>query len=170
MQSQKISFPLVEKGVIDAMVKGDLAGFPVVDVKTIVVDGKYHPVDSNDMAFKTAGRGAFHLAQAMAGPILLEPIYEIKIFIPETYTGDVMGDMNQRRGRVEGIEAVGTGLTLIKAHVPYAEILKYTIDLKALTQGRGTFEMTFSNYEIVPAFMQQKVIDKYGKKPVAAEE
>ena len=162
--------PAVEKGVIEGMVKGSLAGFPVVDVKSIVVDGKDHPVDSNDMAFKIAGRGAFHLAQAMANPILLEPIYDIKIFIPDEYTGDVMGDMNQRRGRVDGIETLGGGTTLIKAHVPYAEILKYNIDLKALTQGRGTFEMTFSNYEVVPAFMQQKVIDKYGKKAVAAEE
>lgn len=161
--------PAVEKGVIEAMQKGGLAGFPVVDVKSIVVDGKDHPVDSNDMAFKIAGRGAFHLAQNMAGAILLEPIYEIRIMLPDDYTGDVMGDMNQRRGRVEGIEAVGSGMTLIKAHVPYAEILKYSIDLKALTHGRGSFEMAFSNYEVVPSMLQQKIIDKHGKKPVAEE-
>jgi len=156
--------PAVEKGVIAAMEHGALAGFPVVDIRTLVLDGKYHPVDSNEMAFRTAGRGAFQEAQKQASPILLEPIYELKVFIPDEYTGDVMGDLNQRRGRVEGLESLGNGLTLIKAHVPYAEILRYTIDLKALTQGRGTFEMTFSNYEIVPSQQAQKVIEKYGKK------
>jgi elongation factor G len=160
--------PAVEKGVKEGMVKGTLAGFPVVDIRTLVVDGKDHPVDSNEMAFKTAGRGAFQQAQKTGGPILLEPIYELVIIIPDEYTGDVMGDLNQRRGRIEGMEPLGNGLTRIKAHVPYAEILKYTIDLKGLTQGRGTFEINFSKYEIVPNQLQPKIIEKYSKKPVEA--
>jgi elongation factor G len=162
--------PAVEKGIKAGMVKGTLAGFPVVDIRTLVVDGKYHTVDSNEMAFKTAGRGAFQQAQQAAVPILLEPIYEVTVLIPDEYTGDVMGDLNQRRGRVDGMEPQGDGVTLIRARVPYAEILKYNIDLKALTQGRGTFEIGFSNYGVVPGHMQQKVIDKYGSKKAAAEE
>ncbi|OGS37489.1 MAG: hypothetical protein A2293_12600 [Elusimicrobia bacterium RIFOXYB2_FULL_49_7] len=162
--------PAVEKGVKEAMENGSLAGFPVVDIRIRVVDGKYHDVDSNEISFKIAGRGAFRMAQKLANPILLEPIYEMAVIIPDEYTGDVMGDLNQRRGRVEGLESLGNSLTRIKAHAPYSEILKYMIDLKALTQGRGTFEMTFSKYEVAPAQFQSKIIEKYGKHAAVEEE
>jgi len=139
--------PAVEKGVIEAMENGVLAGYPVMDVRVKLFDGKYHDVDSSEMAFKIAGRGAMKEGMAAASPVLLEPIMKAKIQAPDNYIGGIMGDLNTKRGRVLGSNPIGGGLTEIEAHVPLVEMLKYAIDLKAVTSGEGTFEMEFDHYE-----------------------
>jgi elongation factor G len=150
--------PAVEKGVVEAMHEGALAHYPMMDVKVTLFDGKDHPVDSSEMAFKLAGSQALKQGALKANPVLLEPIYELKIRVPETNTGDVMSDLNGKRAKVHGMSPDDSGMTVIEAEAPLAEVLRYATDLRSITQGRGTFEMTFHHYEEVPAHVAQKVI------------
>jgi len=155
--------PSCEKGIIDALKEGVLAGYPVVDVQATVFDGKYHPVDSKDIAFQIASRTAFKMAMEKAKPILLEPIMIVEITVPDKYTGDVTGSLNQRRGRILGIEVMGE-FQIIKAEVPQAEMYGYSGDLRSMTQGTGYYTMTLSHYEEVPAFMADKIIEEAKKR------
>lgn len=148
--------PAVEKGVREAMEEGLLSGNPVVDVRVAVFDGKEHPVDSKEIAFKTAGNQAFKQAALKAQPVLMEPIYELEISVPDQYTGDIMSDLNTRRGRIMGIQPVD-GRTTVTAHVPLAECQRYATDLRSITQGRGTFAMRFAHYEDVPPHLAEEV-------------
>lgn len=144
-------FPAVEKGVQEALHEGLLAGHPIVNIRVTLVDGSYHPVDSSEMAFKLAAAQAFKKAALDAGPVLLEPIMETTVTVPDGCVGDVMSDFNSRRARVEGLDPRGEGMTAIRALVPQAEMLRFSGDLRAMTQGRGDFDMEFSGYEPVPA-------------------
>ena len=155
----KTYIPAVEKGVVEASQKGILAGFPCVDFRVTVDDGSYHSVDSSEMAFKMAGSIAFKKAAEGAAPALLEPIMKISILIPDEYTGDIMGDLNSRRGRVLGMDSEGEK-QIINAHVPMAEVLRYAPDLRSMTGGRGTFTLEFDHYDEVPGDLSQKVIEK----------
>ena len=155
--------PAVEKGLMEAKEKGVLAGYPVINFKATLYDGSYHPVDSNDLSFKLAAILAFKLGMEKAKPVLLEPVVKMKITIPEEYMGDVMGDLNKRRGRVLGMDHNEAGEQLLFAEVPEAEILKYSIDLRALTQGRGEFEYEFVRYEEVPENISKKIIEERNK-------
>jgi elongation factor G len=155
--------PAVEKGVRDALDAGAYAGFPVVDVRVSLVDGKYHPVDSSEAAFKTAGSIGFKAAMSEARPVLLEPVMEVEVTVPDDYTGDVMSDLNTRRARVQGMNPLG-GMTSIAAQVPQAEMLKYATELRSLTQGRGSYTMSFSHYEEVPTHVGQQIADKRKKE------
>lgn len=155
--------PAVEKGLMEAKEKGVLAGYPVINFKATLYDGSYHPVDSNDLSFKLAAILAFKLGMEKAKPVLLEPVVRMKITIPEEYMGDVMGDLNKRRGRVLGMDHTETGEQLLLAEVPEAEILKYSIDLRALTQGRGEFEYEFVRYEEVPENISKRVREERNK-------
>ena len=155
--------PAVEKGLMEAKEKGVLAGYPVINFKATLYDGSYHPVDSNDLSFKLAAILAFKAGMEKAKPILLEPVVRMEIRIPEEYMGDVMGDLNRRRGRVLGMDHTETGEQLLLAEVPEAEILKYSIDLRALTQGRGEFEYEFVRYEEVPENISKKIIEERNK-------
>ncbi|HEV7807264.1 MAG TPA: elongation factor G [Solirubrobacteraceae bacterium] len=152
--------PAVEKGVVEAMTSGPIAGCPVKDVSVTVFDGSYHTVDSSEMAFKLAGSIAMREAMSNAAPVLLEPIMLVTLTIPEDSVGDVIGDLNSRRGRPQGMEGVGGGLTEVKAEVPMAEMLTYAPDLRSLTGGQGEYTMEFHHYEEVPAHLQQKVVDQ----------
>ena len=149
--------PAVEKGIVEAAAKGVIAGYPVVDFKVALTFGSYHTVDSSEMAFKIAGSMAFQKGVEQCQPILLEPIVNISIEVPDEYMGDVIGDLNSRRGRVLGMETNGTN-QVIKGQVPLAEILKYAPDLRSMTSGRGNFTYTESHYEEVPAFIAEKII------------
>ncbi|MEO0071288.1 MAG: elongation factor G [candidate division WOR-3 bacterium] len=151
--------PAVEKGVVEAMEKGVLAGYRMMDIKATVYDGSYHEVDSSDIAFKIAGSLAFKNACEKAGVVLLEPIMNVEVTVPDRYTGDVMGDLNARRGRIMGMEAQG-GLQVIKAQVPLAEMYKYSNSLRSMTQGRGFFTMEFDHYEEVPREFAQRIIEE----------
>ncbi|MGC8861412.1 MAG: elongation factor G [Armatimonadota bacterium] len=150
--------PSVDKGIREAMTSGILAGYPVVDVRATCYDGSYHTVDSSDLAFQLAGRLAFRAAAEKAGPVLLEPIAELEVIVPEEFMGDVIGDLNAKRGRVAGMEPVGGGRQKIRAQVPQAEILRYSIDLRSIARGRGKFTARFSHYEEVPAHVAQTII------------
>ncbi|KUO52200.1 MAG: elongation factor G [Desulfitibacter sp. BRH_c19] len=149
--------PAVEKGVQEAMQQGVLAKYPVSNIKVTLTDGSYHPVDSNEMAFKIAGSLAFKKAMEKADPILLEPIMKVEVTVPEQFMGDIMGDMNSKRGRILGMEAKGKS-QVIKALAPLSEMYRYAIDLKSISQGRGTFTMEFNNYDPVPDHLAEKVI------------
>ena len=149
--------PAVEKGVVETMQRGVLAGYPVVDTQVAVYDGSFHAVDSSDMAFKLAGSFAFQHAFMDAKPILLEPIYKVRVVVPETYMGDVMGDLNGRRGRIQGMDPEGN-FQVIHAEVPLADLYKYSTSLRSMTQGTGDYTMAFSHYEPVPHDVTQKVI------------
>ena len=149
--------PAVEKGVKEALQQGVLARYPVVDIKTTVYDGSYHPVDSSEICFKIAGAGAFKKGLSLGQPILLEPIMNIRIKVPESYTGDVIGDLNTKRARVQGMNPDGD-INIIEAQVPLAEVSRYTIDLKTITQGRGSYTVEFSHYEETPPHIAQKII------------
>ena len=155
--------PAVEKGLVEAKEKGVLAGYPVINFKATLYDGSYHPVDSNDLSFKLAAILAFKAGMEKAKPVLLEPFVRMEIRIPEEYMGDVMGDLNKRRGRVLGMDHTETGEQLLLAEVPEAEILKYSIDLRALTQGRGEFEYEFVRYEEVPENISKRIIEERNK-------
>jgi elongation factor G len=159
--------PAVEKGIQDARVKGYLAGFPMVDFRVRLKDGQYHDVDSSEMAFKIAGSMAFQQGMELGRPTLLEPIMHVDINVPAEYVGDIMGDLNSRRGRVEGVEAEGDVQT-VKARVPMAEMLTYGSTLRSITQGRGSFHMEYNHYEEVPRNLQEKIITE-SKKAHAAE-
>ena len=157
-------FPAVDKGLQEAMEHGVLAGFPVINIKAVLFDGKYHPVDSNEMAFKLAASMAFKDACRKAQPTILEPIYHVEIKVKDEYMGDVLGDINKRRGRVLGMDPSDDGYQKIIAEVPEAEITKYTIDLKAMTQGSGTFTREFSRYQEVPNDLVDKIIEEQKEK------
>ena len=149
--------PAVEKGIVEAAQRGFLAGFPVVDFRVTLYDGSYHDVDSNEMSFKTAGRIAFRKAMEAAKPALLEPIMNIEITVPDEFAGAIMGDLNSRRGRIQGMDNKG-GSTVVKAHAPMSELLSYGTDLTSMTQGRGTFNMEMDHYDFVPALQQEKIV------------
>jgi elongation factor G len=149
--------PAVEKGVAEAAHRGVVAGFPLVDFKCTLLDGKFHAVDSSEIAFKIAGSMAFKEAAAQARPVLLEPVMDIEITVPDESMGDVMGDLNSRRGRVQGMEPMGDQ-QIIKAQIPLAEVLTYAPDLNSLTGGRGSYTIEFSHYDDVPAHISEKVI------------
>ena len=149
--------PSVEKGVVEAMHEGVLAGYPIVDLKVLVVDGSYHEVDSSDMAFKIAASMGFKKGFMECNPILLEPIMNVEVNVPEDMTGDIIGDLNSRRGRVLGMDQ-GVGGQVVKAMVPMAEMLRYASDLTSITSGRGMFSMEFDHYDEVPAHLSEKII------------
>jgi elongation factor G len=159
--------PAVEKGIVEAAAKGYLAGYPVVDFRVILFDGSYHDVDSSEMAFKLAGSKGFKKCMEQARPCLLEPIMNVEITVPETNAGDIMGNLNGRRGRVQGMDPKG-GSTVVKAQVPLSEMLTYASDLTSMTQGRGTYSMEYSHYEIVPQPIADKIVAAH--KPSAEEE
>lgn len=150
--------PTVEKGLRDSMLKGVLAGYPVTNIKAVLYDGSYHDVDSSEMAFKMAASIAFKKGMEEAKPILLEPVMKLTITIPEEYMGDVMGDMNKRRGKILGMESNGKGKQVLEALAPQGETFKYAIDLKSMTQGRGYFEMEFDSYAEVPSSAAEKIV------------
>jgi len=149
--------PSVEKGIRAAADRGYLAGFPVVDFRAVLYDGKYHDVDSSDMAFKIAGSLAFKEGMKQARPSLLEPVMHVEVYAPDQYSGDVMGDLSSRRGRISGSEARGANV-VVKAQVPFAEMLSYATDLTSMTQGRASYTMEFSHYDFVPGEIAEKVI------------
>lgn len=161
--------PAVEKGVRDAMRRGVLAGYPVVNVKCAVYDGSYHTVDSSDQAFQIAGSLAFQNAAAKANMVLLEPVLKVEIIVPEEFLGDVISDLNGKRGRVMGTESAGTGRQKITALVPQAEMVRYAIDLRSITRGRGRFSTEFSHYDEVPAHIAQQIIERARKERAEAE-
>jgi elongation factor G len=151
----------VNAGIQEAMESGVLAGYPVVDIKIELVDGSYHEVDSSERAFKIAGSMAFKEAMRRAKPKLLEPVMAVEVVTPEEYLGDVMGNLNSRRGRVEGMQPIGNG-QLIKASVPLSEMFGYATDLRSMTQGRAEFTMQFDRYEEVPQSVAGELIDSQG--------
>ena len=152
--------PSVEKGVNDGVHDGVLAGFPVVDVKVILYDGSFHAVDSSDIAFKIAASQAVKKGLQQGQPILLEPIMNLSIRVPDTMTGDVLSDLNTKRGRVQGMNPDGDH-NIVTAQAPLSEVLRYAIDLRSMLQGRGNFDMEFSHYEEVPAHLSQKIIAQH---------
>jgi elongation factor G len=162
--------PAVLKGVNDVMVSGPVAGFPMQDVKVSVTDGKYHPVDSKEIAFRTAGKGAFIDAVKKAKPALLEPIVNMEVTIPAENVGDIAGDLSSKRGRVIGQDMLPGNFIVIKAQVPLSEVSQYSSQLKSVTGGRGSFSMTLSHYEPVPPNVQQQIVAVYGKKKDDMEE
>lgn len=157
-------FPAVEKGLEESLSKGPLAGYPVTGLKATLYDGSYHPVDSNEMAFKIAASIAFKKGVEAADPVLLEPVMTLKITIPDEYLGDVMGDMNKRRGRILGMEQDEDGNQVVNAEAPYAEVQEYAIDLRSMTQGCGSFTSEFKSYEQVPHEIAEKVIEEAHKE------
>ncbi|MBQ3183134.1 MAG: elongation factor G, partial [Clostridia bacterium] len=158
-------FPAVEKGLLEAMQKGVLAGYPVVNLAANLYDGSYHDVDSSEMAFKLAASLAYKEGLPKANPVLLEPVGALEVIIPDNQLGDVIGDVNKRRGRVMGMEASPDkkGYQVLEAEVPAAEMVDYTIALRALSQGKGRFAFNFVRYEEVPAAVAQKIIDEAKK-------
>ena len=163
-----VFIPSIEKGIRQILDQGVIAGFPIVDVKAIVFDGKHHPVDSKDIAFQTAGREVFKIAMQEARPVLLEPIYTMRVTVPDEFMGDVMGDLNNRRGRVLGMEN-RNNRAIINAEIPLAEILRYGTDLRSMTQGRGIYTIEFGRYEPVPSHLADQVIVQ-SKEEVAEQE
>jgi len=157
--------PGIEKGLLEGMEAGILAGYPVVDVGAVIVDGKEHPVDSSEMAFKLAAKGALAAAMEKARPVLLEPVVNLRVFTNDEYVGDILSDLSSRRGRVLGQESVGGGITQIDAQVPQAELLRYSIDLRSITSGTASFEMEFSHYNPISGKIADDVIaaSKSGK-------
>jgi elongation factor G len=151
-------FPAVEKGLRESMQKGVLAGYPVVNLKATLVDGKYHDVDSSEMAFKIAASLAYKEGMKQAGPVILEPICRVEVYIPDDYMGDIIGDLNKRRGRVLGMNPAEHGIQQVVAEVPQAEMLRYATDLRSITQGRGSYTMKFERYEEAPPMVAEKVI------------
>jgi len=162
-------FPAVEKGLRESIQKGVLAGYPVVNLKATLVDGKYHPVDSSEMAFKIAANLAYKEGLPQANPVLLEPIARVEVIVPDNYMGDVIGDLNKRRGRILGMNPYGSGMQQVVAEVPEAEMFGYATDLRSLTQDRGSFTMKFERYEEVPANVAEKIIEEARKEREAEE-
>jgi elongation factor G len=155
--------PAVEKGVRETMDQGVIAGYPVVDVRCALVFGKYHPVDSSEAAFKTAGSVGFKAAFTQANPVLLEPVMHVEVTVPSEFAGDIMGDLNTRRAHIHGMTPDGPN-TVIEASVPQSEMLRYATDLRSMTQGRGTYAMRVSHYDPVPSHLQQRIIDERKKE------
>lgn len=160
--------PAVEKGVREAMNEGILAGYPVTNVKVVLYDGSYHNVDSSEMAFKIAASQAFKKGALQAKPVLLEPIADVQVTVPESFMGDIISDFNTKRGRIQGMEPADK-FTTVKAQVPLAAMYRYAIDLKSITQGRGSFSMEFSHYEELPPMLAEKIIEKTKNEKVAAD-
>ena len=150
--------PAVEKGIRECMEDGPLAGYPVVDIRCILYDGSYHSVDSSEMAFKIAASLGFKKAFMDARPVLLEPVVNMEITVPDQYMGDIIGDITKKRGRVLGMEPSGSGMQVVKAQAPLAEVFRYAIDLRSMTQGRGSFTMAFDHYEEVPGNLAEAII------------
>ena len=161
-------FPAVEKGLQDAIKHGMLAGYPMVGLKATLVDGSYHPVDSSEMAFKTAASLAYKAGIPQASPVILEPIGSLKVYVPDSYTGDIIGDLNKRRGRILGMNPWGDGTQEIVAEVPISEMYDFTTTLRSMTQGRGSFVLTFERYEQLPGQLEASVIAE--AKALADEE
>ena len=155
--------PAVEKGLREAIVKGVMAGYPVVNLRCTLYDGSYHPVDSSEMAFKIAARQAFKKGCLAANPVLLEPVCKVQVYIPDEYMGDIIGDMNRRRGRIMGMNPAD-GLQQVVAEVPLAEMFKYATDLRSMTQARGTFDMEIIRYDEVPGNIAAKIIEQAKKE------
>jgi elongation factor G len=155
--------PAIEKGIIETLVEGPVAGYKVVDVAATVTDGKYHPVDSDEVSFKIAGSVAFKDAFLKAKPVLLEPIYSLTITIPEEYMGDVMGDLSSRRGRISGMDTSGHS-QVIRAEVPLSELERYATTLRSMTQGKGIHAQKFERYEEVPGDQMAKVVEASKKQ------
>ncbi len=152
-----------DEGIKESMKVGVLAGYPVVDVKVTLVDGSYHDVDSSEMAFKIAGSMAFKEACRQGGSRLLEPVMKVEVVVPEEYMGDVIGDINSRRGKMEGMEAMN-GTQIIRSHIPLSEMFGYSTDLRSKTQGRGTYSMEPSHYEEVPKSVLETIVTSRSKK------
>lgn len=169
MNLSKSYLPAIEKGIANTMAQGVVAGYPMSNVKVIVYDGKEHPVDSKPVAFEIAGREAFKLAVQDASPVLFEPIMNVRVVVPEANMGDVMSDLNTRRGRVQGTESE-RGSTVVMAHVPLAEMLRYTTNIRSITGGRGYFTMEFDHYEIVPQHLAADIIEVHKKEMAEKEE
>lgn len=153
--------PAVEKGAVETLAKGVIAGYPLINIKMTLKDGSFHSVDSSEMAFKVAASLALKKGIPEAKPVLLEPIYAVDVMVPEAYMGDIIGDISSKRGRVLGMEPGEDGITTVKARVPYSEMLEYGVQLRAMTQGRGSFDMTFDTYEEVPAKLAETIIADY---------
>ena len=151
-------FPAVEKGIAEAVLAGPLAGYPVVGIKAVLYDGSYHPVDSSEMAFKTAAREALKKGFMEASPVLLEPIASLKVVIPDSYTGDVMGDLNKRRGRVLGMNPMPGGKQSVEAEIPMSCLDGYCTVLRSMTGGRGDYSYEFVRYEQAPSDVQEKEV------------
>ena len=149
--------PAVEKGVQESMQRGGHYGYPVIDVQVALHDGKYHSVDSSELSFKMAGSLGFQEAMAKAGPVILEPISLLEVTVPAAYQGDVMGDLNARRGRVQGTESGNDGEQIIVAMVPTSEVMRYAVDLRSLTGGRGRFTLRHDHYDLLPQHLYDKV-------------
>jgi elongation factor G len=156
--------PAVQKGIEETMQSGGVHGYPVVDVKVTLIDGKEHSVDSSEMAFKVAGRLAFRAAMAQADAVILEPISRLEVTVPVDLQGDVMGDLNSRRGRVQGTEAGGDGTQTVIALVPTSEIQRYAIELRSLTGGRGRFRATHDHYDVLPGHLVGAVRREVGEE------
>ncbi|MDY6341341.1 MAG: elongation factor G, partial [Lachnospiraceae bacterium] len=157
-------FPAVEKGIAESCERGPLAAYPVVGVRAVLYDGSYHPVDSSEMAFKTAARQAFKKGFMEAGPVLMEPIVSLHVTVPDTYTGDVMGDLNKRRGRVLGMTPKAGGKQIIDADVPMMELFDYCTVLRSMTGGRGEYSYEFARYEQAPADVQSAEVAARAQK------
>ena len=157
-------FPAVEKGIQESVGRGPLAAYPVVGVKAVLYDGSYHPVDSSEMAFKTAAIQAFKKGVMEAGPVLLEPIMSLKVTVPDAYTGDIMGDLNKRRGRVLGMQPMQGGWQTITADIPMSSLYGYCTVLRSLTGGQGSFSYQFARYEQAPSDVQAKEVENRKNK------
>lgn len=156
--------PAVDKGVREALIKGVIAGYPLVDIKVTLTDGSYHDVDSSEMSFKVASALAIRKGVVQAKPILLEPVYSVEVTVPESYMGDIIGDLNGKRGRILGMEPIGGGLGVVRAMAPMSEMFRYAIDLRSITQGRGNFNMVFDHYAEVPQRQADAIIEAYKKE------
>jgi len=159
--------PSVQKGIVDTMSKGVVAGYPMEDVRVALLDGKFHTVDSSDMAFQIAGSLAIRKASVEASPVILEPVMDVEIKVPERYLGDIMSDLNSRRGKIAGTEP-DDGWQIVRAQVPESEMLKFALDLRSITQGRGSFTMKVSHYDEMPAHLAKQLIDEYQKEHAAS--
>ena len=155
--------PAVEKGLRESLPKGVLAGYPMVNIRATLYDGSYHAVDSSEMAFKIAAHLAFKIGCSEANPVLLEPICKVAVEIPDEYMGDIIGDLNRRRGRILGMNP-GDGVQIVEAEVPMSEMFKYATDLRSMTQARGSFKLTFDRYEELPGNLVAKVIESAKKE------
>jgi elongation factor G len=156
--------PAVEKGVKDLLDQGVLAGYPLQDVKVIVYDGKHHPVDSKEVAFRTAGKYAFKDAVMKAKPVLLEPIVNMEVTVPESNVGTITGDLSGKRGRIQGQDFLPGGMAVVRAQAPLSEVMQYQSQLKSVTGGQGSFVMELSHYEPVPPHVQQQIVAQYKPK------
>jgi elongation factor G len=155
--------PAVEKGVLEAMREGVLAHYPLIDFKASLVDGKDHPVDSSEMSFKLAGAAALKKGAQEAQPVLLEPIVSLTITVPESYTGDIMSDLNSKRAKVLGMTPQD-GNSIVEAQAPLAEVVRYATDLRSITKGRGSYRVQFSHYEEVPTHIAQRIVEQARKE------